>query len=890
MELGKTYDPKAAEQRWFQTWIDLGYFNADPQREGPVFSMVIPPPNVTGQLHLGHALNATLHDVIVRMRRMQGYNTLWLPGTDHAGIATQNAVEKDLAKDGRNRHQLGRDKFLDRVWQWREEKGGRILQQLRRLGASCDWSRERFTLDAGLSRAVSKVFVELFKRGLIYRDRKLINWCPRCESALSDLEVDHKEVQSSLWFIRYPFADGSGGVTVATTRPETMLGDTAVAVNPGDQRYQSMVGKRVRLPLVGREIKIIADAAVDPKFGTGAVKVTPGHDFDDFEIGRRHGLEQISVMDTQGRMNENAGVYGGLQRDAARTQVVADLRAQGLLEKTEPHRSSVGTCSRCDTVVEPLLSEQWFVRVSEMAKRAMAAVRDGRTTFYPERYKKEFFEWMENIHDWCISRQLWWGHRIPAFRCERCNHLTVAAERPPKCEECGGTDLVQDEDVLDTWFSSGLWPFSTLGWPDETPELRKYYPTSLLITGFDIIFFWVARMMMLGLEFMDDVPFRDVYITTLVRDEYGKKMTKSKGNVVDPLDLMNQYGTDAVRLTLAQLASQKGDVTLSHERFAAARAFANKVWNAARFAMMNLDGASRPLPSPGGAQLGLAERWILGRLDATVREVTRAVDAYEFNLAAMAVYTFIWHEFCDWYIELSKEPLKAGGQRQVQARWVLVTCFDRMLRVLHPFMPFISEEIWQVLRPYLSEQNLSQHLAVAKFPDASSESWVSAAETTAMDHCIAATEAINSLRSLLGYHPGQRVRAVIRAAANLNLSSEFAIWKPYALTMAKAESVELVAANETLPGGAVTVVLAWGEIAVLAPDGFDFAKALAVVRKKLDEVAAHHRQHLARLNNPEFQAKAAPEMQDQIRERAAELESQSRLLSEQVRQFERASG
>jgi valyl-tRNA synthetase len=890
MELGKTYDPKAAEERWFQTWIDLGYFNADPQREGAVFSMVIPPPNVTGQLHLGHALNATLHDVIVRMRRMQGYNTLWLPGTDHAGIATQNAVEKDLAKDGRNRHQLGRDKFLDRVWQWREEKGGRILQQLRRLGASCDWSRERFTLDAGLSRAVSRVFVELFKRGLIYRDRKLINWCPRCESALSDLEVDHQEVQSSLWFIRYPFADGSGSVTVATTRPETMLGDTAVAVNPGDERYRSMVGKRLRLPLIGREIKIIADAAVDPKFGTGAVKVTPGHDFDDFEIGRRHGLEQISVMDTQGRMNENAGVYGGLQREAARTQVVADLRAQGLLEKTEPHRSSVGTCSRCDTVVEPLLSEQWFVRVSEMAKRAMGAVRDGRTTFYPERYKKEFFEWMENIHDWCISRQLWWGHRIPAFRCERCNHLTVAAERPPKCEECGGTDLVQDEDVLDTWFSSGLWPFSTLGWPDETPELRKYYPTSLLITGFDIIFFWVARMMMLGLEFMDDVPFRDVYVTTLVRDEYGKKMTKSKGNVVDPLDLMNQYGTDAVRLTLAQLASQKGDVTLSHERFAAARAFANKVWNAARFAMINLDGAQRPLPSPGRAKLGLAERWILGRLDVTVREVTRAVDAYEFNLAAMAVYTFIWHEFCAWYIELSKEPLKAGGERQAQARWVLVTCFDRMLRVLHPFMPFISEEIWQVLRPYLSEQNLSQHLAVAKFPDASSQSWMSAVETTAMDHCIAATEAINSLRSLLGYHPGQRVRTVIRAAANLNLNSEFAIWKPYALTMAKAESVELVAANEALPGGAVPAVLAWGEIAVLAPDGFDFAKALAVVRKKLDEVAAHHRQHLARLNNPEFQAKAAPEMQDQIRERAAELESQSRLLSEQVRQFERAWG
>src|SRR5262249_52104431 len=512
-------------------------------------------PNVTGQLHLGHALNHTLQDIIVRVRRMQGFNTLWLPGMDHAGIATQNVVEKMLAQDGKTRHQLGREAFVDRVWEWKETYGGKILEQDRRLGASLDWSRGRFTLDTGLSRAVNRVFVDLYKRGLIYRDRRLINWCPRCETALSDLEVDHKDIKGNLWFIRYPFADGSGSVTVATTRPETMLGDTAVAGNHNDRRLSGLVVKKIRLPLIGRELNIIADDAVDQKFGTGAVKITPGHDLNDFEIGKRHGLEQIGVMDSRAHMNENAGPYRGLDRNEARTQIVKDLDSAGLLEKTEPHALAIGVCSRCDTVVGPMLSEQWFVRVREMAERSIQAVRDGRTTFHPKFWEKTFFDWMENIHDWCISRQLWWGHRIPAYKCERCEHLTVGEERPPKCEECGGTDLVQDEDVLDTWFSSGLWPFSTLGWPNETPELQRYYPTSLMLTGFDLIFFWVPRMMMLGLEFMNDVPFRDVYNTPLVRDQYGKKMTKSKGNVVDPLDLMNQYGTDAVRFTLAQLAA-----------------------------------------------------------------------------------------------------------------------------------------------------------------------------------------------------------------------------------------------------------------------------------------------------------------------------------------------
>ena len=773
MDLPKTFDSKSAEERWFQQWIDLGYFNADPARPGKVFSVVIPPPNVTGQLHLGHALNVSLQDIIVRTRRMQGYNTLWLPGTDHAGIATQNAVEKDLAKEGKDRHQLGREAFVDRVWEWRETYGDRILNQLRRLGASCDWSRERFTLDAGLSQAVTKVFVDLYDKKLIYRAMRLINWCPRCETALSDLEVDHKDVTGSLWYIRYPLADGTGAITIATTRPETMLGDTAVAVNPDDERYKSYVGKMLRLPLTTREIKVIADAAIDREFGTGALKVTPAHDPVDFDLGKRHNLEQISILDNTAHINQNGGAYRGLSREDARKQVVKDLELAGLLEKIEPHKHAVGVCSRCDSVVEPMLSEQWFLAMRAMADRAIEAVRKGDTTFHPKRWENVFFNWLENIHDWCISRQLWWGHRIPAYRCVRCDHLIVAVERPSRCPECDGSDIVQDNDVLDTWFSSGLWPMSTLGWPEYTPDFERYYPTSLLLTGFDIIFFWVARMMMFGLEFTGKVPFKDVYITPLVRDKDGKKMSKTKGNVVDPLDLMNQYGADAVRFTLAQLAAQGRDVILSHDRFAASRAFANKIWNAARFVMMNLEAAPQPLPKVDVAELGLAERWILSRLDDTIREVSNSIDAYEFNVAAMKLYQFIWHEFCDWYIELSKEPLKAGGERQSGARWILINVFDKMLRLLHPFMPFVSEEIWQVIRPYLDEPNLAQHLPIAKYPEPSPANPLSDAEELAMNHCIEATEAINSLRSLLGWHPGQRVTAMIssrRCARARNLA------------------------------------------------------------------------------------------------------------------------
>jgi len=881
VELPKTFDSKSAEERWFQLWIDLGYFKADPTRPGKVFSVVIPPPNVTGQLHLGHALNVSLQDIIVRTRRMQGYNTLWLPGTDHAGIATQNAVEKDLAKEGKDRHQLGRDAFVDRVWQWRETYGDRILNQLRRLGASCDWSRERFTLDAGLSQAVTKVFVDLYNKKLIYRAMRLINWCPRCETALSDLEVDHQDVKGSLWYIRYPLADGSGSITIATTRPETLLGDTAVAVNPDDERYKSYVGKTLRLPLMGREIPIIADAAIDREFGTGALKVTPAHDPVDFDLGKRHGLEQISIFDGTAHMNENAGPYRGLSREDARKQIVKDLEIAELLEKIEPHQLAVGTCSRCDSVVEPMLSEQWFLAMRAMADRAIEAVRKGDTTFHPKRWENVFFNWLENIHDWCISRQLWWGHRIPAYRCVRCNHLIVAAERPSRCPECDGSDIVQDDDVLDTWFSSGLWPMSTLGWPDDTPDFARYYPTSLLLTGFDIIFFWVARMMMFGLEFTDQVPFKDVYITPLVRDAQGKKMSKTKGNVVDPLDLMEQYGADAVRFTLAQLAAQGRDVILSHDRFAASRSFANKIWNAARFVMMNLEGAPQPLPKIEIANLGLAERWIMSRLDDTIREVTGSIDAYEFNVAAMKLYQFIWHEFCDWYIELSKEPLKAGGEPQAGARWVLINVFDKMLRLLHPFMPFVSEEIWQVIRPYIDEPNLAAHLPIAKYPEPSAANPLSAAEEVAMTHCIEATEAINSLRSLLGWHPGQRVTAAIKRA-RIEGREELELWRAYAITLGKLESLDY----EPTPNARVVFSqLAWADVGVEAPEGYDFDVAKQKLRKLLDEVLKHASQHAARLDDPKFISKADPATVAEAGERLIQLKKEQRMLTEQLQQL-----
>jgi valyl-tRNA synthetase len=709
-QLEKTYDPKPVEEKWTKFWLDEGLFVADPKSTNPKFSMVLPPPNVTGILHMGHALCFTLPDIITRWKRMQGYNCLWLPGTDHASIAVHNVIEQSLAEKGLSREKIGRDEFLRIAWDWKTKYGGVITSQLKKLGASLDWSRERFTMDPGFSRAVKQVFVSLYDEGLIYHDYYLVNRCPRCRTVLSDIEIEHRDLRGKLWYIKYPVAGSDEAIVVATTRPETMLGDTAVAVHPEDGRFTHLHGKRVRLPLQNRLIPVITDERVEREFGTGAVKVTPAHDPVDFELGKRHGLEQVIVIDGSGKMTDAAGPeFKGLDRFEAREKVVAKLRAQGLLVKVEDHEHAVGHCYRCKTVIEPHLSWQWFVRIKPLADEAIRVVESGEIQFIPANWTKTYFEWMYNIHDWCISRQLWWGHRIPAWYCRDCRHMMVAMEAPAKCGKCGGP-VEQDEDVLDTWFSSALWPFGTLGWPEETEDLRTFYPTDLMSTGFDIIFFWVARMIMMGLKFRGRIPFRQVFINGLVRDLKRRKMSKSEGNIIDPLEMIEKYGTDALRFTLAALAVPGMDLALSEERMAGYQAFANKIWNASRFVLMNL--GDRPAVARE-SELALADRWIRSRLSAIIETVTRSLEQYKFFEAADALYHFIWHEFCDWYIEFAKVGLREGNKT---TEAVLADTLDQILRLLQPFMPFITEEIWQHL------PCAGRSIAVAPFP-AVREDW-----------------------------------------------------------------------------------------------------------------------------------------------------------------------
>ena len=696
--LPKGYEPVQVEEDLYRFWVDQNLFRADVEAAGPPFSMVIPPPNVTGTLHMGHALNTTLQDILWRFYKMKGYNVLWVPGTDHAGIATQNVVERMLAQEGIDRHQLGRERFIEKVWEWRSKYGGIIINQLKRLGAACDWSRERFTMDEGLSRAVKEVFVRLYQEGLIYRGDYIINWCPRCQTALSDLEVEHETHEGILFHIRYPLVIGPGAVVVATTRPETMLGDTAVAVNPEDERYQGLTGQEVHLPLTQRRIPIIFDPYVDKGFGTGALKITPAHDFNDFEIGRRHELPIINVMDPEARMNENAGAYQGMDRKACRQKVLEDLKVLGLLEKTEKYTHNIGHCYRCKTMIEPYLSKQWFVRVGPLAEQAIKAVENGQTQIFPKTWEKTYFDWMTHIRDWCISRQIWWGHQIPAWYCDNCGSVIVSVNPPQFCPTCNSTKLRQETDVLDTWFSSALWPFSTLGWPQETRELQVYYPTSVLVTGFDILFFWVARMMMMGLRFMGKVPFHHVYIHALVRDAEGQKMSKSKGNVIDPLTIMDRYGTDAFRFTLAALAVPGRDIKLSEERIEGYRHFVNKIWNAARFSLSHFEGLeiegqeSSPPQDP-------INRWIISRLRVVIDKVEQGIKEYRFNEAAHELYHFIWHEFCDWYLEFIKPVLYQEDESREKSitRQTLYQVLVTLLKVIHPFMPFVSEKIYQSL-------------------------------------------------------------------------------------------------------------------------------------------------------------------------------------------------
>ena len=765
-ELTKVFEHKRVDSKSYAYSEKVGAFRADPSSGRPPFSMVLPPPNVTGWLHIGHALNQTLPDIIARWKRMQGYDVLWLPGTDHAGIATQNVVEKRLAADGKTRHDLGREAFEARVWQWVKESHRTITSQMRTLGSSVDWSRERFTLDKNLSRAVRRVFVALYQDGLIYRGNHLVSWCPRCRTALSDLEVVHKQTRGTLYYIRYPYVDGRGAVTVATTRPETMLGDTAVAVHPADDRYQNDCSRKVRLPVIGRELPFVTDELVDPEFGTGAVKVTPAHDPNDFVIGERHGLPQVSVIDEDGRMTPAAGHYAGQDRFVAREKIVAQLEAEGLLSAAEEHVHAVGHCQRCDTVVEPLVSTQWFVRVKPLAQPAIEAVEQGRTRFVPDNWTKTYYDWMTNIHDWCISRQLWWGHRIPAWYCDTCDRIIVAEEAPAACE-CGGP-LRQDTDVLDTWFSSGLWPFSTMGWPGRTTDLARYYPTSLMITGHDIIFFWVARMMMLGLKFTGDVPFTTVYITSLVRDEHGQKMAKMKGNVVDPVELIEDIGADAFRFTLAALASPGMDISLSRDRMRGYRQFINKIWNASRFVLMNIPTTLRRRPAvPPTGELGLIHRWILHRTSAVAGELDDSLERYRFDDAADRLYHFFWHEYADWYIELVKPELHQEGPSHDQAIAVLLEVHDRVLRMLHPFAPFVTEEIWQALPQHpedgRSPRGAGQTITLAAFPTRQPQ-WSDSEAMAVMNLLQEVITTIRTVRSEWRVPPPRTISAVVEGA------------------------------------------------------------------------------------------------------------------------------
>ncbi len=754
-EIEKTYDPSKVEERLYKSWCDGGYFTPDVNDGKPAFTIVIPPPNVTGQLHMGHALDETLQDILIRYKRMKGFSTLWLPGTDHAGIATQIKVEEYLRKnEGLTRYDLGREKFLERVWDWKAQYGSTIIRQLQKLGASCDWTRLRFTMDEGLSRAVREVFVNLYDKGLIYRGYRIINWCPHCRTALSDAEVEYSEDAGHFWHIRYPVKDSDEYVTIATTRPETLLGDTAVAVNPEDERYTHLVGKTLILPLVNREIPVIADEYVDKEFGTGCVKITPAHDPNDFMVGQRHELEIIKVMNDDATINEHGGKYEGLDRYEARKQIVADLEAEGYLVKIEAHSHNVGKCYRCGNTVEPLTSDQWFVKMGPMIQPAIDVVKDGRISYEPDRFSKIYINWMENLHDWCISRQLWWGHRIPAFYCEKCGKMTVSKTDIDTCPECGGA-VHQDEDVLDTWFSSALWPFSTLGWPDKTPDLEKYYPTDVLVTGYDIITFWVSRMIFSAMEHMNEIPFKHVFIHGLVRDAQGRKMSKSLGNGIDPLMIIEKYGADALRFALATGNSPGNDMRFSDEKIEASRNFSNKIWNAARFVLMNLDIEKIELPDESA--LRIEDKWILSKLNRLTKEVSANIESFELGVALSKLYDFIWDNFCDWYIELLKPRFNdKGSEDNKVAQNVIAYVLSSALKLLHPFMPFITEELYQALPHDVESIMISEYpeyTPALDFPE----------DEARMQSLIAAVKAVRNRRAEMNVPPSKKATVFIKS-------------------------------------------------------------------------------------------------------------------------------
>jgi len=867
----KTYNPKTSEEKWYAEWISSGAFHADPLRQGEAYSIVIPPPNVTGSLHMGHALNVTLQDALIRYARMNGRNTLWIPGTDHAGIATQNVVEREIKKEGITRQQLGREAFEERVWKWKEQSGGTILRQLKRLGAACDWERERFTMDEGLSRAVKEAFVRLYKKGLIYKGRYIINWCPRCHTALSDLEVSFEENKGSLWYIRYPEEAGGEGIIVATTRPETMLGDTAVAVNPKDERYAGMIGKMLRLPLMNRLIPIVGDPMVDREFGTGAVKITPAHDANDFEVARRHELASVRVIDDSGIMTRDAGPWAGQDRFACRGSVVAKLAEEGLLVREEPYMHNIGHCYRCRTVVEPAESMQWFVKTKPLAEPAIEAVRNGQTRIIPAHWEKTYFEWMENIRDWCISRQIWWGHRIPAYHCFACDKTVVDVDEPSNCPYCGHQGLKQEDDVLDTWFSSGLWPFSTLGWPDDTADLERYYPTSALVTGFDILFFWVARMMMMGIECTGKVPFRDVVIHALVRDAKGEKMSKTRGNVIDPLEVIDRFGTDAFRFTLVALAAQGRDIRMSDERVEGYRNFMNKLFQAGRFVTMHADETTaRELPE----SLTVVDRWILSRLQRVVDEIRKGIEEYRFNDAGHAFYQFVWHEFCDWYLEMIKpslEPEVAAQDRERQ-RAVLLRAYETILALGHPFIPFITEELWHTLP---GNRGL---LYDTRYPS-SNEAAIDAAVEKDMTHLMDVVRAVRNIRSELNVPPAKKVEIRLKGQ-----SDRLAFLKEHEEILRRLPRAEQVVYVDLdyVPEGDATAVISGIEVCVPLVGLIDFDQEAKRLRKEVDKSNAELARVTGQLRNDKFVANAPEDVVDTLRERHAVLEEKLEKLGKNL--------
>ena len=913
-ELAKAYNPQEVEDRIYKEWESRGYFHAEPKADKKPYSIVIPPPNITGILHMGHALNNTLQDILIRFKRMQAFEAEWMPGTDHAGIATQNVVERKLAKEGEKRQDLGREKFVEEVWKWREEYGSTIIRQLKKLGCSCDWQRTRFTMDEGLSDAVLDVFIKLYEKGLIYRGNYIINWCPRCQTALSDEESQHKDVDGMLYYIKYPIKDVSGlaservselkpahYVIVATTRPETMLGDVAIAVNPKDKRYKGLKGKTVVLPLIERELKVIFDPVVDLKFGTGALKVTPAHDPVDFELALKHGLEQINIMNGDATINSSGGDYEGMDRFEAREAILEDLKGRGLFVKSEPHRHAVGHCYRCHTMVEPRLSPQWFVKMKPLAKPAIDVVKNGKVKFYPERWTKVYLDWMTNIRDWCISRQIWWGHRIPVYYCKKCqgtgikseiqnpksktnsksqipneSGIIVAKTRPEKCPVCGSTEIEQDPDVLDTWFSSWLWPFSTFGWPKETPELKYFYPTNALITAQEIIFFWVARMIMAGLEFKGDIPFKDVYIHGTVRDITGTKMSKSLGNVIDPLDMIAKYGTDALRFSIISITAQGQDVFLSEGKFELGRNFANKLWNASRFILMNLKEGEIGVDLCvffKGMKLSLPERWILSRFYSTLSYVTKCLDEYKFNEAANSIYEFIWHEFCDWYIEIAKSTIT-----EKTSQVILYKVLEKSLRMLHPIMPFVTEEIWRKLP---REHGGADSIMVQPWPHIQKEMISKEAEST-MKELIELVSAIRNMRAVWNIDPQKTIDTVINvheAAAEKFLHENEGFIK----RMARISRLT-VGRNAKPKNAAVSVV---GRLEAYLPlEGLiDFAKEISRLKKEEERVAREIGSIAARLKDKEFIKKAPKEVVEKQGLRKTELKAQLKKIKSNLKEI-----